>query len=206
MVRTPTGVASLLRSGPQRRPSILTRSTSPSTMCGSAVAAQPPRTRPLSTCPIGTSRSASICMPDAQPPWSGPTTSPPRTCTRTRRTRHERAPTRSRRAQLRCDLRLRMPPDGGMSPARGHAALSKAQTLVEALPWLARLHGRTVVIKYGGHAMSDDALREAFAEDLVFLRYAGIKPVIVHGGGPQITEHLERLGVPIEFAGGLRVT
>jgi acetylglutamate kinase len=94
-----------------------------------------------------------------------------------------------------------------MSPvARGHAALSKAQTLVEALPWLARFHGRTVVIKYGGHAMTDEALRAAFAEDIVFLRYAGIRPVVVHGGGPQITAHLERLGVESVFAGGLRVT
>ncbi|MDX6285474.1 MAG: acetylglutamate kinase [Frankiales bacterium] len=94
-----------------------------------------------------------------------------------------------------------------MSPtARGHAALPKAQTLVEALPWLARFHGRTVVIKYGGNAMTDDALREAFAEDVVFLRYAGLKPVIVHGGGPQITAHLERLGVETKFAGGLRIT
>jgi acetylglutamate kinase len=93
-----------------------------------------------------------------------------------------------------------------MNPARGHVALPKAQILVEALPWLARLHGRTVVIKYGGHAMSDAPLREAFAEDLVFLRYAGIKPVVVHGGGPQITEHLDRLGVESVFTGGLRVT
>jgi acetylglutamate kinase len=90
--------------------------------------------------------------------------------------------------------------------ARGHAALPKAQTLVDALPWLARFHGRTVVIKYGGNAMADDALREAFAQDVVFLRYAGIKPVVVHGGGPQITAHLERLGVETRFAGGLRVT
>ncbi|MFL6240666.1 MAG: acetylglutamate kinase [Actinomycetes bacterium] len=90
--------------------------------------------------------------------------------------------------------------------ARGHDALSKAHTLVEALPWLARFHGRTVVIKYGGHAMSEPGLREAFAEDVVFLRYAGLRPVIVHGGGPQITAHLDRLGVQAEFAGGLRVT
>jgi acetylglutamate kinase len=90
--------------------------------------------------------------------------------------------------------------------ARNHVALPKARTLVEALPWLARFHGRTVVIKYGGHAMTDDALRAAFAEDLVFLRYAGIRPVVVHGGGPQITAHLDRLGVQSEFAAGLRVT
>lgn len=85
-------------------------------------------------------------------------------------------------------------------------ALTKAATLIEALPWLERFHGRTVVIKYGGHAMDDGTLRHAFAEDLVFLRYAGIRPVVVHGGGPQVTEHLDRLGVRSEFAGGLRVT
>ncbi|MDQ1688605.1 MAG: acetylglutamate kinase [Frankiaceae bacterium] len=93
-----------------------------------------------------------------------------------------------------------------MTTARGNAALGKAQTLVDALPWLARFHGKTVVIKYGGHAMTDDHLREAFAEDVVFLRYAGIRPVVVHGGGPQITAHLDKLGVPSVFAGGLRVT
>src|SRR3954468_18160233 len=85
-------------------------------------------------------------------------------------------------------------------------ALAKAHTLVSALPWLARFHGRTVVIKYGGNAMTDESLRAAFAEDVVFLRYAGLRPVIVHGGGPQITAHLDRLGVQAEFAGGLRVT
>jgi acetylglutamate kinase len=89
---------------------------------------------------------------------------------------------------------------------RHHEALAKAQTLVAALPWLARFHGRTVVIKYGGNAMTDDSLRAAFAEDVVFLRYAGLCPVIVHGGGPQITAHLDRLGVEAQFAGGLRVT
>ncbi|MGH3320929.1 MAG: acetylglutamate kinase [Streptosporangiaceae bacterium] len=85
-------------------------------------------------------------------------------------------------------------------------ALAKAATLIEALPWLERFHGKTVVIKYGGHAMNDEALRGAFAEDIVFLRYAGIRPVVVHGGGPQITAHLDRLGVESRFAGGLRVT
>jgi acetylglutamate kinase len=83
---------------------------------------------------------------------------------------------------------------------------AKAAALVEALPWLARFHGRTIVVKYGGHAMADPALRQAFAEDIVFLRYAGLRVVIVHGGGPQITTHLERLGVATEFRGGLRVT
>ncbi|ONH34576.1 MULTISPECIES: acetylglutamate kinase [Protofrankia] len=89
---------------------------------------------------------------------------------------------------------------------RGHAALAKTQVLIEALPWLSRFHGATIVIKYGGHAMKDPALREAFAADVVFLRYAGLRVVVVHGGGPQITAHLNRLGVESVFAGGLRVT
>jgi acetylglutamate kinase len=86
------------------------------------------------------------------------------------------------------------------------AALAKAATLIEALPWLDRFHGQTVVIKYGGHAMTDETLRFAFAQDVVFLRYAGLRPVVVHGGGPQISAHLERLGVASTFAAGLRVT
>jgi acetylglutamate kinase len=81
-----------------------------------------------------------------------------------------------------------------------------ATTLAGALPWLQRWHGRTVVIKYGGHAMVDEDLRKAFAEDVVFLKLAGIKPVIVHGGGPQITDMLSRLDVPTEFVEGRRVT
>jgi acetylglutamate kinase len=85
-------------------------------------------------------------------------------------------------------------------------SFEKAAVLVEALPWLERFHGRTVVVKYGGHAMSDDALRAAFAEDVVFLRYAGIRVVVVHGGGPQINAHLDKLGIDQVFAGGLRVT
>ena len=75
------------------------------------------------------------------------------------------------------------------------SALAKAATLIEALPWLARFHGQIVVIKYGGHAMTDEALRVAFAQDVVFLRYAGLRPVVVHGGGPQINAQLERLGM-----------
>jgi acetylglutamate kinase len=86
------------------------------------------------------------------------------------------------------------------------AALAKAATLIEALPWLDRFHGQTVVIKYGGHAMADEALRVGFAQDVVFLRYAGLRPVVVHGGGPQISAQLERLGVPTTFRAGLRVT
>jgi acetylglutamate kinase len=82
----------------------------------------------------------------------------------------------------------------------------KAATLVEALPWLDRFHGQTVVIKTGGRAMADDGLRASFAQDLVFLRYAGLRPVVVHGGGPQVTEQLDRLGIESEFTAGLRVT
>jgi len=96
----------------------------------------------------------------------------------------------------------------GWSPAPdpSAAALAKAATLIEALPWLERFHGRTVVIKFGGHAMADADLCFAFAQDVVFLRYAGLRPVIVHGGGPQIDLHLGRLGLPSTFRAGLRVT
>jgi acetylglutamate kinase len=85
-------------------------------------------------------------------------------------------------------------------------ALTKAATLVDALPWLSRFHDKIVVVKYGGNAMTSPQLQAAFAEDVMFLRYAGLKPVIVHGGGPQITQHLQRLGIDSEFRGGLRVT
>ena len=96
----------------------------------------------------------------------------------------------------------------GWTPAAdpSAAAMAKAATLIEALPWLERLHGKTVVIKFGGHAMADPDLCFAFAQDVVFLRYAGLRPVIVHGGGPQIDLHLDRLGVPSTFRAGLRVT
>ncbi len=93
-----------------------------------------------------------------------------------------------------------------MSTARGHAALPKAAALVEALPWLQRFSARTIVVKYGGNAMTSPELQRAFAEDVVFLRYAGVSVVVVHGGGPQITAHLDRLGIESEFRGGLRVT
>ncbi len=82
----------------------------------------------------------------------------------------------------------------------------KAATFIEALPWLKALHGKIVVIKYGGNAMVEHTLKGAFAEDVVFLRYLGIRPVVVHGGGPQITSMFDRLGIPSEFRGGLRVT
>ena len=91
-------------------------------------------------------------------------------------------------------------------PARKHTALPKVQTLIEALPWLTRHHGKTVVIKFGGNAMVDQELKAAFAQDVVFLRQAGLRPVVVHGGGPQISAQLDRLGLESEFKAGLRVT
>lgn len=87
-----------------------------------------------------------------------------------------------------------------------NSAAEKASVLAEALPWLERWHGATVVVKYGGNAMTDDALKAGFAEDVLFLRLAGLRPVVVHGGGPQISSMLARLGVESEFKGGLRVT
>ncbi|GAA2826802.1 acetylglutamate kinase [Kribbella solani] len=84
--------------------------------------------------------------------------------------------------------------------------IEKAAVLTEALPWLKEFHGKTVVVKYGGNAMVDEKLKRAFAEDIVFLRYSGVRVVVVHGGGPQISDMLGRLGIDSEFRGGLRVT
>ncbi|MQM24567.1 acetylglutamate kinase [Glycomyces albidus] len=86
------------------------------------------------------------------------------------------------------------------------AALGKAETLIEALPWLQRFTGSIVVVKYGGNAMINPELQAAFAADMVFLHYVGIKPVVVHGGGPQISAMLKKLDIASEFKGGLRVT
>ncbi|MCV7004249.1 acetylglutamate kinase [Mycobacterium gordonae] len=83
---------------------------------------------------------------------------------------------------------------------------AKAQVLAEALPWLKQLNGKIVVIKYGGNAMTDESLRRAFAADMAFLRNCGVHPVVVHGGGPQITAMLRRLGIEGDFKGGFRVT
>jgi acetylglutamate kinase len=83
---------------------------------------------------------------------------------------------------------------------------TKAAVLAEALPWLKQLHGKIVVVKYGGNAMTDGVLKAAFAADMVFLRNCGIHPVVVHGGGPQISAMLGRLGLQGEFKGGFRVT
>jgi acetylglutamate kinase len=98
------------------------------------------------------------------------------------------------------------PPETTDLATRLKRAAEKAGVLAEALPWLQRFHGRVVVVKYGGNAMVDDELKQAFARDMVFLRLAGILPVVVHGGGPQITAMLDRLGLSAEFRGGLRVT
>ena len=82
----------------------------------------------------------------------------------------------------------------------------KAETLIESLPWLKQFHGKTIVVKFGGNAMVDDALQQAFAEDMAYLRWSGVRPVVVHGGGPQITARLAELGIESEFRGGFRVT
>jgi acetylglutamate kinase len=79
-------------------------------------------------------------------------------------------------------------------------------TLLEALPYIREFHGKTVVIKYGGAAMEDPALREDFARDVVLLKYVGLNPIVVHGGGPDITAYMERLDLPVEFVDGLRVS
>jgi acetylglutamate kinase len=86
------------------------------------------------------------------------------------------------------------------------ALIDKAEVLIEALPYIRRFYDKTIVIKYGGHAMTDPELRASFAVDVVLLKYIGVRPVIVHGGGPQIGEILERLGLPSRFVSGLRVT
>ncbi len=83
---------------------------------------------------------------------------------------------------------------------------ARVETLLEALPYIRDFHGRTVVIKYGGAAMTEPALREEFARDVVLLKYVGMNPVVVHGGGPDITRYMERLGMKVEFVDGLRVS
>jgi acetylglutamate kinase len=85
-------------------------------------------------------------------------------------------------------------------------ARGRVGTLLEALPYIREFHGKTVVIKYGGAAMTDPELREDFARDVVLLKYVGLNPIVVHGGGPDITRYMERLGMPVEFVGGLRVS
>ena len=95
-----------------------------------------------------------------------------------------------------------------MIPANPDQALAriKAETLIESLDWLREFHGRIVVVKFGGNAMVDEALQVAFAQDMAYLRFVGIKPVVVHGGGPQITARLAELGIQSEFRHGYRYT
>ena len=127
-----------------------------------------------------------------------------------RRRPHRGRPARRRRgghgADQRPLARVRRRELGVLDMRTVAQAMDKAATLVDALPWLARFHDKIIVVKLGGNAMISPELQAAFAEDVMFLRYAGLKPVIVHGGGPQITEHLNRLGIESEFRGGLRVT
>src|ERR1700712_4964046 len=94
------------------------------------------------------------------------------------------------------------PPD----PSQNDSLLAKAETLIEALPYLQRYAGRTFVVKYGGHAMGDPEAARDFAEDIVLLKAVGIDPVVVHGGGPQIGAMLKKLGVESRFVDGLRIT
>lgn len=91
-------------------------------------------------------------------------------------------------------------------PGAGGGPAASVETLLEALPYIRQFHGRTVVIKYGGSAMREEPLREAFATDVVLLKYVGLNPVIVHGGGPEITELMEDLGMEVKFVEGLRVS
>jgi len=100
-----------------------------------------------------------------------------------------------------------------MSDAIGHEprppatqAFDRVATLLESLPYIREFHGKTVVIKYGGAAMTDPDLREEFARDVVLLKYVGINPIVVHGGGPDITDYMRRLDMPVEFVGGMRVS
>jgi acetylglutamate kinase len=92
---------------------------------------------------------------------------------------------------------------GSSTPPPGSGSI---ETLLEALPYIRQFHGRTIVIKYGGAAMRDEELREAFATDVVLLKYVGMNPIIVHGGGPEITHYMERLGLEVKFVEGLRVS
>src|SRR5262245_36636354 len=94
----------------------------------------------------------------------------------------------------------------GRSPGEVQDLIAKAEILHEALPYIRRFSGKTFVIKYGGHAMTDDALKDSFAQDVVLMKLIGMNPVIVHGGGPQIGEMLTRLGIQSRFVRGMRVT
>jgi acetylglutamate kinase len=94
----------------------------------------------------------------------------------------------------------------GAPEATGEQLSARVGTLLEALPYIRQFHGRTVVIKYGGAAMRDEELREGFATDVVLLKYVGLNPIVVHGGGPDITSYMERLGMEVRFVEGVRVS
>jgi acetylglutamate kinase len=95
---------------------------------------------------------------------------------------------------------------GAFRKAAELEATTKAAVLIESLPWLKQFHNQIIVVKFGGNAMVDESLQRAFAEDMAYLHFAGIRPVVVHGGGPQISARLTELGIPSEFRGGYRVT
>jgi acetylglutamate kinase len=95
---------------------------------------------------------------------------------------------------------------GAFREAQGLEVEIKTAVLIESLPWLKQFHGRVIVVKFGGNAMVDETLQRAFAEDMAYLHFAGIRPVVVHGGGPQISARLAELGIASEFRGGYRVT
>jgi acetylglutamate kinase len=95
---------------------------------------------------------------------------------------------------------------GAFRKAAELEATTKAAVLIESLPWLKQFHNRIIVVKFGGNAMVDEALQRAFAEDMAYLHFAGVRPVVVHGGGPQISARLAELGIESEFRGGYRVT
>jgi acetylglutamate kinase len=97
-------------------------------------------------------------------------------------------------------------PDHPIKPSKERRKMRDVGTLLEALPYIREFHHKTVVIKYGGAAMEDPELREEFARDVVLLKYVGLSPIVVHGGGPDITAYMQRLGLPVEFIGGLRVS
>jgi len=99
-----------------------------------------------------------------------------------------------------------MPSTQPSSASHGERPIRDVATLLEALPYIREFHGKTVVIKYGGAAMTDAALKEDFARDVVLLKYVGMNPVIVHGGGPEITSYMQRLDLPVQFVDGLRVS
>ncbi len=168
-------------------------------------------------CRARRSTTRSSCRARAPRPRSSSPTSPTSTSRSTPTTPHEHT---SKRAGTRpagvatgdegVATELRRDCFPSTSAAHPHEPevppMRDVATLLEALPYIREFHGKTVVIKYGGAAMEDDDLREEFARDVVLLKYVGLNPIVVHGGGPDITSYMERLGLPVRFVGGLRVS